>query len=340
MQNIKQKIIVIAGPTATGKSDLAVQAAQKFSGEIISADSMQIYKKLDIGTAKVDIKTRKRVPHHLIDIVDFDNEFSAAQFAAMAKEAIENIASRKKIPVVAGGTGLYIDSLLYPHGFSGATKNPKIRAELEKTAEEKGVDALYQTLLEIDEQSAEKIHRNDKKRIIRALEIYYSTGKTKSESRDDMRESVYDAIFVGLNCERKTLYNMIDERVDKMFESGLLSEIKFLERYPQRFSWQSMQAIGYKEFESYYLSGGTLTDNFSDNALTDKKISEQNSLNIENCPQDELEKIKSAIKQNSRNYAKRQLTWFRRYKDIVWFDCIAQRGQALDYIAEKLKESN
>ncbi|HKM11594.1 MAG TPA: tRNA (adenosine(37)-N6)-dimethylallyltransferase MiaA [Bacilli bacterium] len=323
------KIIVIVGPTASGKSALATLCARKFNGAIISADSMQIYRGLDIGTAKEKNTIREEIPHYMLDIADFDEEFSVAQFKNSASKAIEDIENSGKIPIVVGGTGLYIEALLYPFTFSNASKDLSIRKTLEYEYKLNGSDFLYEKLKTIDSETAEKLHPNDIKRIIRALEIFYTTGKTKSESKDEGKICAYDVVFAGLNCDREKLYERINQRVEEMFKAGLLEEIKSLEAYPDRFMWQSMQAIGYKEFARYY--------NRNENEILFDVDNKNMQKTISDCSANELELIKENIKKDTRNYAKRQLTWFRRYKNITWFDCLIERDEALDFIGKQLE---
>lgn len=362
------KIVVIVGPTASGKSALACDVARQFNGAIVSADSMQIYRGLDVGTAKESATTREEIQHFMLDIVDVNEEFSVAQFKKMATNAIKEIQSLGKLPIVVGGTGLYIEALLFPLSFGNANKDTEIRKSLESELETYGSEVLYEKLKTIDHLTAEKLHPNDTKRIIRALEIFYATGQTKSELKDIEKECAYDVVFVGLNCEREKLYNKVNARVDEMFKSSLLEEIKFLERYPERFNWQSMQAIGYKEFTPFYKEGSkdsrdtainpnAIVKNAiaTQNIATEKSVENErknditvneiannqgtmaeNTRKIEDCSADELEQIKETIKKDTRNYAKRQLTWFRRYSNIVWFDCISERIEALKYIKSQI----
>ena len=277
----------MVGPTASGKTALSVEIAKRFGGEVISCDSMQIYKEMDVGTAKVTAEEMRGVPHHLVSIVSPHEEFSCADYATAARKAIEDIASRGKLPVFCGGTGLYLDSVLKNTEFSAAGKDEEYRAYLEN---ECSPETLHRMLSEVDPESAASIHQNNVKRVIRALEIYRVTGKTKTEwdAISRLTESPYDSVIIGLNYRsRETLYSRIDRRVDIMMEEGLLDEVKRLDTPEFRGSTAS-QAIGYKEILSYFDGGCTLTD------------------------------AVEAIKQYSRNYAKRQLTWFGKNKDIRW----------------------
>ncbi len=302
--------IFIAGPTASGKSALAVTLASIYDSVIISADSMQIYSTLDIGTAKEDRDVRDKIPHKLIDVVNPCDEFSVAEFARMAKIEIDNAQKQGKLPIIVGGTGLYFEALLYPMSFAGTNKNEELREKLQAELAGIGAHAMHEKLAALDPQTANRLHENDTKRVIRALEIVLTTGKTLAQNEDE-RETP-DVIMVALNTDRAVLYDKINKRVDKMFDDGLVQEVLSV----GDFSYQSMQAIGYKEFANC---------NFS----------------VENgkfvVDVDELEQIKDKIKQHSRNYAKRQLTWFRKYDFVKWFDVADQDG-AIEYISQKIAE--
>ena len=305
--------IYIAGPTASGKSALAVKLASKFDSVIISADSMQIYRTLDIGTAKEDISIREKIPHKLIDVVDPNEEFSVAEFARLAKTEIENAQNSEKLPIIVGGTGLYFEALLYPMSFANTNKNDALRESLQKELQNIGAHAMHQKLESLDPQAANRLHENDTKRVIRALEIVLSTGKTLEQNQDERQKP--DVIMVALNTDRDVLYERINKRVDKMFDEGLVQEVLSV----GDFSYQSMQAIGYKEFANC---------NFS--LKNDKYV----------VADAELDQIKDKIKQHSRNYAKRQLTWFRKYDFVKWFDINDVDG-AIEYISQKIaKKTN
>lgn len=304
--------IYIAGPTASGKSALAVKLASKFDSVIISADSMQIYRTLDIGTAKEDISIREKIPHKLIDVVDPNEEFSVAEFARFAKTEIENAQNSGKLPIIVGGTGLYFEALLYPMSFANTNKNDALRESLQKELQNIGAHAMHQKLESLDPQTANRLHENDTKRVIRALEIVLSTGKTLEQNQDERQKP--DVIMVALNTDRDVLYERINKRVDKMFDEGLVQEVLSV----GDFSYQSMQAIGYKEFANC---------NFS--LKNDKYV----------VGDAELDQIKDKIKQHSRNYAKRQLTWFRKYDFVKWFDINDVDG-AIEYISQKIAEKN
>lgn len=283
----KKKVVAVVGPTASGKTALSVEIARRYGGEIISCDSMQIYRHMDVGTAKVTAEEMRGVPHHLINIASPHEEFSCADYAAAAKAAIEDISSRGKIPVFCGGTGLYLDSVLKNTEFSAAGKDEEYRAYLER---ECTPETLHRMLSEVDPESASAIHRNNVKRVIRALEIYHVTGKTKTEwdALSRLAEPPCDSIIIGLDYRlRETLYSRIDRRVDIMMECGLLDEVRRLDSPAFRASTAS-QGIGYKEILSYFDGARTLSE------------------------------AVELIKQYSRNYAKRQLTWFGKNKDIKW----------------------
>lgn len=286
----KTKIITVVGPTASGKSEYALSLAEKLGGEIISGDSMQIYRGMDIGTAKPTPYEMRGIRHHLIDVADIEEPFSVSKFVILAEKAIEDVSSRGKTPIIAGGTGLYIDTLVSGISLSETEEDEELREKLYKEAEEHGAEALHEKLKAIDEKSAENIHPNNIKRVVRALEIYYTTGMTKSElDEKSRRESRYDAKTILLvPKERETLYNRIDARVDKMFERGLEEEAKGLAQRGLRDCPTASQAIGYKEFYPYF--DGV-------------------------CG---IDAVKEAIKLNTRHYAKRQLTWFlrRNYEDV------------------------
>lgn len=300
--------IYIAGPTASGKSELALRVAELYDSIIISADSMQIYKGLDIGTAKVGPDVRERFEHKLIDIVDCDAEFSVAEFAELAKKEIQIAQNGGKLPIIVGGTGLYFEALLYPMSFANTDKNSDLRAKLQEEYQKNGAQALHDKLRAVDQETANRLHPNDVKRVIRALEIVLSTGKTLKENKDNQSEP--NVIMVAFDCEREKLYERINNRVDEMFDDGLIDEVFKV----GRFDCQSMQAIGYKEFADckYEIKDGKYV-----------------------LSEGEEERIKNAIKQHTRNYAKRQLTWFRRYKFIKWFEC-GHYDEAIGYIANQI----
>lgn len=278
--SIKNRILIICGPTASGKSDLAVECAKLLDSEVISADSMYIYKQLDIGTAKPKVEEMQGVKHHLIDIVSpFDN-FSVSDYKSLARPIVDNLINRGKIPVICGGTGFYINSILYDLSYGKGEANLEVREKYNKLAEEKGNEYVYNILLDLDAESAKKLHYNDIKRVIRALEIYES-GIKKSEIIDDFKPK-YDYKAFSIDHARETLYKRIDLRVDVMVKNGLIDEIKDLLSLGVNKNCQCMQAIGYKEILEYL-----------DGLCT-------------------LEQAIDKIKLNTRHYAKRQITFFKK----------------------------
>ncbi|MBR4800068.1 MAG: tRNA (adenosine(37)-N6)-dimethylallyltransferase MiaA [Clostridia bacterium] len=302
--------IYVVGPTASGKSALAIKLAREFDGVIISADSMQIYRGLDVGTAKENLAVRLEIPHKMIDVVDANEEFSVAEYAEMAKVEIENALKQGKLPIVVGGTGLYFEALVFPMSFANTVKNPELREKLARELEEYGADYLHDKLAALDEKTAQRLHANDTKRVIRALEIILTTGKTLEENKDEQPKHTPEAVMIGLNCDRKKLYERINERVDRMFDAGLVNEVYSV----GSFDYQSMQAIGYKEFAN----------------VSARKVGENYQIDDET-----LETIKEKIKQHSRNYAKRQLTWFRKYDFVKWFD-VEDFDGAVNYVKSVL----
>lgn len=286
----KGKLIVLIGPTAVGKTKLSIELAKKFAGEIISGDSMQIYKGMDIGTAKISAMEMEGIPHHLIDIKNPEESFSVAEFQQLVRQRIEEIQSRGKLPMIVGGTGLYIQSVIYDYQFADAPSDDNFRRELEKQAEEGGKEALYDELMRIDPEAAEKIHPNNLRRVIRALEIFHCTGKMMTEyQQKQIPNLLYHTALIGLTMDREELYYRINKRVDGMMSQGLLGEVKSLHSSGLR-DCQSIQAIGYKEL--YHYLDGNIT----------------------------LEDAVEELKRNSRRYAKRQLTWFRNKMNVKWFD--------------------
>ena len=282
----KQKVICIGGPTGVGKTALAIEIAKKFDGEIVSCDSIAIYKGLDIGSAKPTKEEQKEAKHYLIDIVEPYDEFSVAEYVQKARECIANISSHGKIPIVVGGTGLYMKCLLFDMSLGNSEKSDELREKYNKILKEKGNQEVYNILCSIDEKSAKELHPNDTKRVIRAIEIFELTGKKKSEIIND-ENSIYDYMMIFLNTDRKTLYDRIDMRVDNMIENGLEREVKnLIKKFGLTPENQSMEAIGYKEFFKF----------FEENA--------------------DLNEIIDLIKKNSRHYAKRQITWFKKMPNV------------------------
>lgn len=286
---MKKRIIVIVGPTAVGKTSLSISLARRLDGEIISGDSMQVYRGMDIGTAKIRPEEMEGIPHHLIDIRNPDETYSAAEFKRDVNEKVTEITEKNRIPILVGGSGLYIQAALYDYNFSDIPRDEKWTEKLMKEAREDGIDRIYRKLKEVDPEQAEKIHPNNHRRIIRALEIYEATGKTKTEwEKEQKRESPYDPLIIGLTMEREKLYEQINRRVDQMMENGLLEEVETL--YRQGFeNTQAMKAIGYKEFIPY-LEGEIM-----------------------------LEDAIETLKRNSRRFAKRQYTWFRNKLPVTWY---------------------
>ncbi|MBQ0017225.1 MAG: tRNA (adenosine(37)-N6)-dimethylallyltransferase MiaA [Clostridiales bacterium] len=302
----KKKILLIGGPTGVGKTKLGIECAKVFGGEIISCDCMQVYKKLDIGTAKASTSEQKEAKHHLIDIKEPTESYSCAEFKIDATKIIDKLTSEKKLPIIVGGTGLYIQSLLFPYNFSSSIRNEEIREKYRKLADMYGNQYVFDILKEKDNKACEKLHPNDLKRVIRALEIFDTTGKPKIESEQEV-ESEYDYKFIFLNTEREVLYERINSRVDKMFEMGLLEEVEnVVKSYNLTRESQSMQGIGYREFFDYF-----------ENKIT-------------------FDELKEAIKKDSRNYAKRQITWFRHRKNVNEY-CIENINKILDDVKCWLK---
>lgn len=289
---MKKNLIIIAGPTASGKTSLSIELSKRIDGEIVSADSMQIYKYMDIGSAKPTIDEMQGIPHHMIDIIKPEEEFSVALYRQKAGECIDDIISRGKMPIVVGGTGLYINSLTYPLDFTNTAQDKEYRSYLQKLAENFGGEYIHNMLKEVDIESADRLHPNDIKRIIRALEVYKNTGKTMTEYKleSKLKDIEYNFAYMGLYMDRQKLYDRINKRVDEMFEKGLVEEVKKLKEMGYNKNMTSMQGIGYKEVFDYL-----------DGLYT-------------------LDEVKDIIKQNTRHYAKRQLTWFRREERIHWID--------------------
>ena len=287
-----QKLVVLTGPTAVGKSKLSIELAKRLGGEIISADSMQVYKYMNIGTDKLSPEKMGGVPHHLIDFLEPTEDFNVFMFQKLVKEKIEEISARGKVPILVGGTGFYIQAVLYDIDFTETDEDETYRHELEERVKTEGVHALHEGLKEIDPVSYETIHENNSKRVIRALEYYKKTGRPISEHNEEQhqRKSPYDFRYFVLTDERKTLYSRIDKRVDQMIEDGLVDEVKELQKLNIPKTATSMQSLGYREIIGY-LEG-----------------------------EYDLERAIYLIKLNTRHFAKRQLTWFRREKEVIWID--------------------
>lgn len=283
-------LIILTGPTAVGKTDLSIQLAKAVDAEIVSADSMQIYKYMDIGSAKVTEEEMQGVKHYLVDEIEPDMPFSVSEYKRMAEEYIDEISSRGKNVIVTGGTGLYLNSLIFDMDFGKSDANQELREELNKELEENGPAYMYEKLVSLDKEAAERIHPNNTKRVIRAIEVAMSGEKMNDFSKDLRYNKKYRPIIIVLNRDRQALYDRINLRVDIMLKNGLIEEVKGLLEKGYTKDMISMQGIGYKEIIKYFDGEYTL---------------------------DEAIEI---IKRDSRRYAKRQLTWFRRYEDAKWFE--------------------
>lgn len=288
----RKPLVVLTGATAVGKTKASIGLAKAIGGEIISADSMQIYRHMDIGSAKIRPEEMCGVVHHLIDVLEPQEEFHVVKFQKLAKEAMEEIYSRGHIPIIAGGTGFYIQALLYDIDFTKSTQDETFREELSNYVKEHGAEALHEKLRQVDPKAAEDIHANNVKRVIRALEFYEQTGKRMSEHNETERkkESPYQFVYFVLNDDRECLYTRINQRVDQMLDDGLVEEVRYLKEQGYTEDLVSMQGLGYKEILDY-LDG--------------------------DCT---LEEAVYKIKRDTRHFAKRQITWFKREKDVVWVD--------------------
>lgn len=286
----KKKLVILTGPTAVGKTKLSIELAKKIGGEIISADSAQVYKYMDIGSAKIRPEEMEGIPHYLVDELEPSEEFNVVVFQQKTKQYMQEIYERGHIPILVGGTGFYIQAVLYDINFSVDDDNHQIREELESLAREKGAEFMHEELRKIDPVSADAIHTNNVKRVIRALEYYKLTGQKISEHNEEQRknESPYDFSYFVLNDHRNLLYERIDKRVDEMVTEGLIEEVKHLKELGYDRSYVSMQALGYKEIFSYL----------------DDEISLDDAIYI--------------IKRDTRHFAKRQITWFKREKEVIW----------------------
>lgn len=306
---MKPKIVVIVGPTASGKTALSIELAKKIDGEIISADSMQIYKDMDIGTAKVTKEEAQGIKHYLIDIISPDQRYNVSDFKTDSQNAIEEILKHNKTPIVVGGTGLYVDSLVLGIEYPDMEFDIEYRNELMKIAESaEGLEKLWNEANKIDSEAMTKISKNDKKRIVRVLEIFKATGKTKTELEilSRQKEPEYDFYVFAIDMEREKLYDRINRRVDIMIENGLEEEVRNILKKYDEFP-TAMQGLGYKEVVMYF--DGTLTK----------------------------EEMIDKIKQESRRYAKRQLTWFRKNKNIIWLDANKDLQDNINIILEEIK---
>lgn len=286
-----EKVLVIVGPTAVGKTALSVELAKKFHGEIISGDSLQVYKKLDIGTAKIKTSEMEGIPHHLIDVIEPNETYSVADFQKAGRKLITEITERGRLPMIVGGTGLYIQSLLYDFKLGAKEESvTAVRKKYEELAETLSKKELWEYLKTKDPLAAEKIHWNNQRKVIRALEVFEVTGYSITTPQEEPAR-LYDYCMIGLNTERALLYQRINQRVDSMLEEGLLEEARFVYELGEV---QASQGIGYKEFYPYFKG------------------------------EESLENVVEQLKMNSRRYAKRQLTWFRNRLDAHWFDLLAE----------------
>ena len=305
---MKERIVVVAGPTAVGKTDISIELAKRLNGEIISADSMQVYRHMDIGTAKVTEEEMSGIKHYLIDILEPDERFDVSIFKNMAKDAVTEITAKGKLPIIVGGTGFYIQALLKDVDFENEEKNAEDvnSRKYYEYARVNGNEALHKELEKIDKASADSIHYNNVKRVIRALEFYDNTGKLFSEYNAEQKERIspYDYKYFVLNDDREKLYERINQRIDKMLDMGLLSEVKKIYDLKLPTNATSLQGIGYKEYFDYF----------------------RNEKTVDECTE--------ILKQETRRFAKRQLTWFRRENDTIWKD-----WQTYGYDKEKLLES-
>ena len=292
METTKRPLVILTGPTAVGKTALSIALAKAIGGEIISADSMQVYRHMDIGSAKITPEEMEGIPHYLIDVLEPDQEFNVVVFQELAKQAAAEIYSRGHIPIVAGGTGFYIQALVYDIDFTENDEDTAFRRTLEEQAKREGAEALYERLRAVDPESCESIHAHNIKRVIRAIEFYEKTGKKISEHNREQRQndSPYNFAYFVLNDDRERIYERINVRVDLMMAQGLVEEVRALRESGCRKEMVSMQGLGYKELLSY-LEGET-----------------------------SMEEAVYLIKRDTRHFAKRQLTWFRREKEVIWVD--------------------
>lgn len=313
MNTLKKPLVVLTGPTAVGKTALSIKLAKAIGGEIVSADSMQVYRYMDIGSAKIKPEEMEGVPHHLIDCLEPEEEFHVVRFQSMVREALEGIYERGHVPILTGGTGFYIQAVIYDIDFQENGEDTAYRKSLEALADEKGDDYLFEMLGRVDPKSTENIHKHNRKRVIRALEYYHQTNRPISEHNEEQRkkESPYELAYFVLNDDRGLLYERINRRVDLMMEVGLLDEVKDLKDRGCNRHMVSMQGLGYKELLTY-LDG--------------------------ECT---LEEAIASIKQETRHFAKRQITWFKRERQVDWFslaDYDRNEDQILAAMLSRLKE--
>lgn len=292
MNTAKKPLIILTGPTAVGKTALSIKLAQQINGQMISADSMQVYRHMDIGTAKITIEEMQGIPHYLIDVLEPTEEFNIVRFQQMAKAALEQIYAAGAIPIVVGGTGFYIQSLLYDIRFEESNEDTGYRDALQQLATDRGPEYLHRLLAEVDPAAASGIHAHNVKRVIRALEFYHQTGTQISEHNEEQRKrtSPYQFLYFVLNDDRQALYTRIDQRIDQMLEAGLVTEVRMLKDMGCTRDMVSMQGLGYKEILDYLEGRCTLDD----------------AIYI--------------LKRDTRHFAKRQLTWFRREPDVIWLN--------------------
>lgn len=304
-------VIAIVGPTASGKTSLSVELAKRLDGEIINGDAMQVYKGLDIGTAKILEEEKEGIPHHLFDIKDPTQSFSVAEYQTVVRRCIDEILDRGKQPIIVGGTGLYIQSVLFDFRFTEEASDPEVRAKLERELErEGGAELLFDRLQRLDPMSAEKVHPNNHRRLIRALEIIEVTGKTKDAHENGMGQAtIYNHLIIGLDMDREVLYERINQRVNLMIDNGLLEEVIGLWDKQIR-DVQAVQAIGYKELFQYF----------------EGRIALDEAIDL--------------IKKNTRHYAKRQMTYFRNKMDIAWFDAQNDKENSIEGILTIMKDFN
>lgn len=300
---MKKPLIVLTGPTAVGKTELSVALAKRISGSVISADSMQVYRHMDIGSAKIKQDEMQEIPHYLIDILEPDEEFHVVRFQEYAKRYLEEIYAEGRIPIIAGGTGFYIQALLYDIDFTSQKEDEDYRRSLEQTAREQGAHALHEMLEKVDKKAAESIHENNVKRVIRALEFHHLSGKKISEHNEAerLRKSPYRFAYFVLTDNRERLYDRINRRVDAMIKDGLVEEVRQLKEMGYHRHMVSMQGLGYKEILEHLDGSCTLED------------------------------AVYKIKRDTRHFAKRQLTWFRRERDVIWIE-----KQNFDYDNDKI----
>lgn len=306
----KEPLVILTGPTAVGKTKLSIELAKHINGEIVSADSMQVYRRMNIGTAKISKFEMEGISHHLIDILEPWEDFNVVAFQSYAKQAIQEIRNHGKIPIIVGGTGFYIQALLYGIDFTENEPNTELRNRLESESEKDNGISLHRYLMKIDPAAAEAIHPNNRKRVIRAVEYYELTGQRISEHNAEQKQntSVYNSAYFVLTMNRDELYRRIDLRVDQMIHAGLIAEVQSLLEEGCRVNMVSMQGLGYKEIIRYL----------------NKEITLDEAIYI--------------LKRDTRHFAKRQLTWFRRERDVIWLDKDQFESNLLDLCLENLKE--